>query len=117
LNFDKLIEYYIILSILHYYFNDKNCLITKVLLIVNRNDIKWYNDITNFKKKPLLYLLVKLKDNLHDSTHVSSHITDSELNNNVCIEIYTLNLNNSKPIILSREDILKLMFDEWVSHI
>lgn len=101
-----------ILAILYYYFNNKNCVITKVLLIVYKNDFKWYNDITNFKKKPLLYLLIKLKEELKDTSHTSSHITDSELNNNFSIEISTLNNINTLPILLEKNILLKLMFDD-----
>ena len=107
---------YNIISVLYYYFNDKNCFIQKILLITKRNDINWYNDITNFKKKPLIYLFIKLKDESATGKTISSHILDSELNNICLLEIHTLNLYNSEPTLLSKNEILKLMFDEWINQ-
>lgn len=84
---------------------------------MEKNQTKHYNDITKFKNLPLAYLLLKFKEELEDSGYVSSHIKESDLNQIVWIEIYTLNRENPQPHPLSKEELLKKMINDWVDHL
>ena len=112
INFDTLVDLATILIILHYYFNNKNCIILKTLLIVNRSGIKWYNDISAYKNKPLIYLLIKFKDEFKVNNHISSHISDTELNSDLSIEIHTVNPHNTLPVLISRQELTNIIYKE-----
>jgi hypothetical protein len=71
-----------LLGVLHFYFNDPNTFINTVVLVVDRGGIKWYNDITSFKIKPLAYLLLKLQTEGSTKSRPSTHITSTELQTN-----------------------------------
>lgn len=91
---------YTILNIIDFYKKDKNCIIQKILLSSNKSGIKWYNDITIFTKKPLIYLILKMREDWTDNSHNDSHINFSETNNKFTLEITTINPDNTHPILL-----------------
>ena len=53
IEFDNLADIYLILAFLDFYKNDEYCIIKKILLSTNRIGIRWFNDITSYKKNPL----------------------------------------------------------------
>lgn len=99
-----------------FYFNNKNCIISKILLSSYKNNIKWYNDITNLKKKPLFYLLVRLKDDLREGRNLSSHINNNDTNTPFTIEIFTLNKDNITPLIKTKDEVLECIYLDWMGQ-
>jgi hypothetical protein len=116
ITYNKPTSLYLILSTLYYYFNEHSCIISQIVLISDRNGCKWYNNITDYKNKHIIYLFFRLKGEYFDFDHSNSHITDSEFNNNVVIEIHTLNINNNRPKIIPKKKFLKKIIKDWENH-
>lgn len=103
---------------IHYYTNNKDCIVSKILLISRIDKTNWYNDITPYINKNLLFLYMRIKDTLlYDNTIKNTHITEEYLNNNTILEIHTLNLKNLPPRLISREDILQIMYKDWMKQL
>ena len=115
IKFNSLVDAIDIIRVLYYYINDESCILIKILLVSHKNNTKWYNDITTNKVIGLFDILFKLKGVGSEKTSAeSTHITESVLNSESAIEIYTLNSKNSMPLLLSREEILKILYGEWL---
>lgn len=78
----------------------------------NRIGIKWYNDITSYKKKPLIFLVLKLRDEWIDNSITGSNVFNTETNNSYSLEIYTVNESNIMPIIISKEQLYEKLLKE-----
>ena len=67
ISFNKSIDIIDILNILFFYINNKDCIISKVLLISNKGNLRWYNDITPYINKNLLLLYNKIKSDISEN--------------------------------------------------
>ena len=104
-----------ILNIIYFYI--KTSIISKILLVINRNGVDWYNDITAFTKKSLLFLWVKLNEyNIYKQTH-SSHITEDEINNQCRVIIETINKDNHYPVLIGKKKFQSIIFNEWIKNV
>ena len=84
--------------ILDFYINDKRCVISRISLIKYKDGVYWYNDLTPFKKKSLIYLMLKLRESNLTHGVESTHIDESSLiNYKISLEIVTLNVKNILP--------------------
>lgn len=108
---------YLILVFLDFYKNDKYCIIQKILLSTNKLEIKWYNDITNYIKKPLLFLVLKLREDWFDNSSSESHIFNSEINNVFILEIFTLNEINKLPTLISKDELFNKLLKELLQDL
>jgi hypothetical protein len=105
------------LGLLHFYKNNKNCVISKILIERVVNGIKVINDVTSFRDKPTSALAIDLKYGTYKKHAESTHIRDGHLvNANVTIIITTLNKENDMPVLANRNDFLKELFDEWAGQ-
>ena len=112
IEFDNLADIYLILVFLDFYKNDKYCIIKKILLSTNRVGIKWFNDITSYKKKPLIFLVLKLRDEWVDNSNSGSNIFNTETNNSYSLEILTVNENNNMPVTISKRQLYEKLLKE-----
>lgn len=116
--FDHYIDIIDIITILYYYINNKDCIILKILLISNKKNLKWYNDITPYINKNLLLFYTKIKTNISNDNKIEeTHITENDLNIDTILEIYTLNEDNRRPELLSRKEILDVMYKDWLKQL
>jgi hypothetical protein len=74
--------------------------------------IKWYNDVTLYIKKPLIFLLLKMRGESVDNTVNDSHIDFSETNLTYFLEIHTINILNPQPIIMDKDSFKKILTKE-----
>lgn len=101
---------------MYFYKNQKNTLIVKINIIKDINGVKWYNDITSYKNKPIIFLLVKLNERKIKLGVESTHILETNLDDySIVLEILTLNLNNSTPQLMPNDDFKKILFNEFMS--
>lgn len=116
--FNKSIDIIDLIIILHYYINNKDCIISKVLLIANKNHLKWYNDITPYVNKNLLLLYTKIKSNTSDIAKVGeTHFSEEDINIDTILEIHTVNRANKAPKIISKKEMLDIMYADWVKQL
>jgi hypothetical protein len=97
---------------LDFYKNNESCIIQKILLSTDKLGIKWYNDITNYTKKPLLFLALKLREEWVDNINAESNIFDTEVNNVYILEIHTLNEVNTLPNLITKEKLYDKLLKE-----
>lgn len=117
IEFNSLTDIYIILNILDYYKKNKSCIIQKITLISNKLGLIWFNDLTNLTKKPLIYLILKIREEWVDNTLSESHINFSEANCVYTLEIKTINEINSYPILLDKTSFKKNLIEEILKDI
>ncbi|MCB0513249.1 MAG: hypothetical protein KDC60_02345, partial [Bacteroidetes bacterium] len=63
--------------------------------------------------KNLLLFYTKIKTNISNDNKIEeTHITENDLNIDTILEIYTLNEDNRRPELLSRKEILDVMYKD-----
>ena len=82
---------------LDFYLSNPKLQIKKILLVSFKNNIKWVNELTEYKELNLVFLYLKLKSSKFVTKSSSSHIEEGDLSINSYIEIYTLNKTNPLP--------------------
>lgn len=117
IEFNSLTDIYIILNILDFYKKDKSCIIQKINLISNKLGIIWFNDLTNLIKKPIIYLLLKIREEWVDNTLSESHINFSDANCVYTLELKTINEINSYPILTDKISFKKNLIEEILKDI
>lgn len=102
---------YPIIACLDFYKNN-NCVIKKILLSTDKLGIRWYNDVTLYIKKPILFIMLKLREEWVDSSNSESHIFSTEMNSTYILEIFTLNKVNELPNIITKEKLYDKLLRE-----
>ena len=107
-----------VLMIIDFYIQDSTTIILKIILITKKNHVNWYNDITNYKNLNLIFLYMRLRDELFQKENKNdTHITLGDLNLDAQIEIQTLNDVNVKPKLVDREFFLKKLYEHWLNSL
>jgi hypothetical protein len=115
IEFNKLADLLDILNAVHYYKTSGFCVIRKMLVRRDKGGLKWYNDVTPYRSMPTSMLLLRLRDKTVKTAVESTHILDNSQDwANTSIIIHTVNKENALPVLMSREDFIRHMFDEWV---
>ena len=118
IKFTKITNLLDVLMVFDFYINNVHCVISRINLIKFINGVFWYNDLTKYKNKSILFFLLKLREGVSKSGVESTHILESNLlNHDVILEIKTINRDNLTPTITSREDFKKKLFDEWMNFL
>lgn len=102
---------YPILACLDFYKNNK-CVIRKILISTDKLGIRWYNDVTIYIKKPILFIVLKIREEWVDNSIAESHIFSTETNRAYTIEIFTLNEINELPNLISKEKLYERLLGE-----
>ena len=88
-----------------------------MILSSNKMGIKWYNDITTYIKKPLIFLLLKMRGEHIDNTTNDSHIDFSENNTIYFLEIHTINIINPYPLLMDKDSFKNILTKEILDDI
>ena len=116
--FDTSIDVIDLITPIHYYVTNKGCVISKVLLISQKKNTDWYNDITPYVSSNLLVLYARIKGTLLDDTRLeSTHITEEHIAVGAILEIHTLNLVNEPPKLISRKAMLDAIYKDWLKQL
>lgn len=101
-----------VLRVLYFYINASECFIEQIVLISKKDQMTWYNDVTQYKNNSLIFLFFKIKSQQIEKKNKTSNITEYDLQNYAVLEIRTINEHNAAPTVVGRMVFLRLMYAE-----
>ena len=105
-----------LLQYLDFYIKQNKGGIVKILLCTKKNEIMWYNDITAFKEKHLLFLHLHMKNIKPKEIHQDSGASEGELSIYCKLIIETVNKVNAHPVLKTRIEFLTELYLDWLAQ-
>lgn len=106
-----------LLQIIYYYDNLNRGNLYNIILGVENKGTMWFNDITSFKHKHLLFLHLHLKQIIPPVRGLDSDIGESDLKKQTMLILKTITAHNEHPVIEERSCFLKKMFEDWITQL